>query len=103
MSADIIQFIPRSPRNRGQTDFPTIAFRSTPRRDNLAMDHVDTSPCEYRWPDECDPVPSDSFCVSQATKLRQESAVDRGESRADEGEAREMSGIEMFPQPKRPH
>jgi hypothetical protein len=64
MSADIIQFIPRPQRNRGPTDFSTIAFRSAPRPDDLTMDHVDTAPCEYLWPDECDPVSSDSSCAS---------------------------------------
>jgi hypothetical protein len=57
MSADIIQFIPRSHRDRAATDFSTIAFRSAPRSDDLTMDHVDTSPseswpCEYCWPAE---------------------------------------------------
>ena len=52
MSAEIIQFI-RSPKhNRGQTDFPTIAFRSVVRRDDPIMDHSDTAPCEYVWPDQ---------------------------------------------------
>jgi hypothetical protein len=47
MSAEIIQFIPRPNHNRDQTDFPTIAFRSAARPDDLTMDHVDTSPCEF--------------------------------------------------------
>jgi hypothetical protein len=47
MSAEIIQFVPRPNHNRDQTDFPTIAFRSAARPDDLAMDHVDTSPCEF--------------------------------------------------------
>jgi hypothetical protein len=47
VSAGIIQFI-RGPKNsREPSDFPTIAFRSTARADDLVMDHVDTSPCEY--------------------------------------------------------
>jgi len=47
VSAEIIQFI-RGPKNgREPSDFPTIAFRSTARADDLVMDHVDTSPCEY--------------------------------------------------------
>jgi hypothetical protein len=50
MSAEIIQFIPRPKPHREPTDFPTIVFRSvTP--DDLAMDHVDTAPCEYVCPD----------------------------------------------------
>jgi hypothetical protein len=56
MSADIIQFIPRSHRDRAATDFPTIAFRSASRSDDLTMDHVDTSPSES-WPCEyCGPA-----------------------------------------------
>jgi hypothetical protein len=47
VSADIIRFIPRPNRKTGLTDFPTIAFRSAVQPDDLAMDHVDTSPCEY--------------------------------------------------------
>jgi hypothetical protein len=54
MSAEIIQFIPRPNHHREQTDFPTIAFRSVAPRDDLTMDHVDTSPCEYVWPEGCD-------------------------------------------------
>ena len=57
VSAEIIQFIPR-PKWRRQsadgsiadfssTDFPTIAFRSVRRADDLVMDHVDTAPCDY--------------------------------------------------------
>jgi hypothetical protein len=45
MSADIIQFIPRPGQDRAQTNFPTIAFRtSVPDRD---VDCVDTAPSEY--------------------------------------------------------
>jgi hypothetical protein len=51
MSAKIIQFIPRPNHNRDQTDFPEIAFRSAARPDDLAMDHVDTAPCEFFWPE----------------------------------------------------
>jgi hypothetical protein len=51
MSADIIQFIPRPKRDREQTDFPTIAFRSSVRPDDAAIDHTDTAPCEYVAPD----------------------------------------------------
>jgi len=46
MSAEIIQFVSRPKHNREQTDFPTIAFRSVIRPDDLTMDHVDTSPRE---------------------------------------------------------
>src|SRR5947208_16275397 len=34
MSADIIRFIPRPKHDRGQTDFPTIAFRLPVRHDD---------------------------------------------------------------------
>ena len=51
MSAEIIQFIPRPNHGREATDFPTIAFLSVARADDLTMDHVDTSPCEYIWPE----------------------------------------------------
>jgi hypothetical protein len=51
MSAEIIQFVPRPHRNREPTDFPTIAFRSVLRPDDLTMDHVDTAPCEYLRPE----------------------------------------------------
>jgi hypothetical protein len=51
MSAEIIQFIPRPKPHREPTDFPTIVFRSAAVPDDLTMDHVDTTPCEY--------VPSD--------------------------------------------
>jgi hypothetical protein len=51
MSAEIIQFIPRPNHDREQTDFPAIAFRSVARPGDLTMDHVDTSPCEYLWPE----------------------------------------------------
>ena len=47
MSAEIIQFIPRPNHNRDQTVFPTIAFRSAARPEDLTMDHVDTSPREF--------------------------------------------------------
>jgi hypothetical protein len=61
MSADIIQFIPRRPKEAGKhTDFPTIAFRSrvpdgptrdAPAKHDLGTNHVDTAPCEYVQPD----------------------------------------------------
>jgi hypothetical protein len=51
MSAEIIQFIPRPKPPREPTDFPTIVFRPVAVPNDLAMDHVDTAPCEY--------VPSD--------------------------------------------
>ena len=50
MSAEIIQFIRRPKHDREQTDFPTIVFRSTVRKD-LITDHADTAPCEYVQPD----------------------------------------------------
>ena len=51
MSAEIIQFVPPPNRRRKEMDFSTIASRSAPRPDDLTMEHVDTSPCEYVWPD----------------------------------------------------
>jgi hypothetical protein len=50
VSADIITFIPRRKRKRGLPDFSASALPP----DDLVMDHVDTSPCEYVRPDECD-------------------------------------------------
>jgi hypothetical protein len=50
MSAKIIQFAPRPHRERKEMEFSTIAYRSAPRPDDLMMDHVGTSPCEYVWP-----------------------------------------------------
>ena len=46
MSAEIIQFIRGPKHHREQYDFPTIAFRSAARPDDLVMDHADTSPRE---------------------------------------------------------
>jgi hypothetical protein len=51
MSAKIIQFAPRRNRRRKEMEFSAIASRSAPRPDDLTMDHVDTSPSEYVWPD----------------------------------------------------
>jgi hypothetical protein len=51
VSAEIIRFIRGPKHHRGPTDFPTIAFRSVVRRDDQTMDHSDTAPCEYVWPD----------------------------------------------------
>ena len=50
MSAEIIQFIPRPKRDCGQTDFPTIVFRSA-LDDDRAMEPADTAPSEYVQPD----------------------------------------------------
>ena len=50
MSAKIIQFAPRRNRERKEMEFSAIASRSAPRPDDLTMDHVDTSPCEYVRP-----------------------------------------------------
>ena len=57
MSAEIIQFTPRPKQHRqsadfSSTDFPTIAFRSAKRADDLVMDHADTAPFEYLAPGE---------------------------------------------------
>ena len=46
MSAEIIQFIRVPKRNGGHSDFPTIAFRSAVRPDDLVMDHADAVPSE---------------------------------------------------------
>ena len=46
MSAEIIQFIRFPKRDGGHSDFPTIAFRSAARPDDLVMDHADTVPSE---------------------------------------------------------
>ena len=46
MSAEIIQFIRGPKRDREHSDFPTIAFRSAARADDLVMDHVDAAPSE---------------------------------------------------------
>jgi hypothetical protein len=54
VSAEIIRFIRGPKRAREHSDFPTIAFRSAARPDDLAMDHADTAPCEYVRPDETD-------------------------------------------------
>ena len=51
MSAEIIQFI-RGPNRDGEhSDFPTIAFRSAPRPDDLVMDHADAVPSEDVHPE----------------------------------------------------
>ena len=55
MSAAIIQFIRDPKRNRGQSDFPTSAFRSAASPDDLVMDHLDMAPDEYAGPAECTP------------------------------------------------
>ena len=51
MSADIIQFIRGPKDDSGQSDFPTIAFRSVIRPDDLVMDHVDPAPIEIIRPE----------------------------------------------------
>jgi hypothetical protein len=51
VSAEIIQFIRGPKRNRELSDFPTIAFRSAARPDDLVMDHADTAPSEYAPPE----------------------------------------------------
>jgi hypothetical protein len=52
VSADIIPLTLRRDRKRGVIDFSASA--SPP--DDLVMDHIDTSPCEYVRPDEPDPA-----------------------------------------------
>jgi hypothetical protein len=51
MSAEISRFVPRPKHGREPTDFPTIAFRTSVRPDDPALDHADTAPCEYVVPD----------------------------------------------------
>ena len=51
MSAEIIQFIRGPKRHREHSDFPTIAFRSAARPDDLVMDHADTAPSEDARPE----------------------------------------------------
>jgi hypothetical protein len=46
VSAEIIQFIRGPKHDREQSDFPTIAFRSAKRPDDLVMDHADTATSE---------------------------------------------------------
>jgi hypothetical protein len=67
MSAEIIQFIRRPHQDREQTDFPTIAFRSVLQPGNLAVDQLDTAPCEYLSSDH-DQAPSDLRGVRPATE-----------------------------------
>jgi hypothetical protein len=59
MSAMIIQVAPRAHRERKEMEFSAIASRSVPQPDDLTMDHVDTSPCEYVWPDSYETQISD--------------------------------------------
>ena len=49
MSAEIIQFVPRSRRDRGP-DRCSTTFYLPSRVDDLAMAHADTAPCEYAPP-----------------------------------------------------
>jgi hypothetical protein len=52
VSAEIIQFI-RGPKRHGEhSDFPTIAFRSAMRPDDLVMDHADAAPSEDVYPEQ---------------------------------------------------
>ncbi len=46
MSAEIIQFVPRSKRKRWLLEF-AAATQSGFREDDLTMGHADTAPCEY--------------------------------------------------------
>jgi len=51
VSSEIIQFI-RGPRESCEpSDFPTIAFRSATRPDDLVMDHADPVPVETIRPE----------------------------------------------------
>jgi hypothetical protein len=51
VSAEIIRFILGPKHYRGQSEFPTIAFRSVPRPDDLTIEDADTAPCEYVRPE----------------------------------------------------
>jgi hypothetical protein len=51
LSAEIVQFTRGAKHEPDQSKFPTIAFRSAARPDKLAMNHVDTAPCEYVRPE----------------------------------------------------
>ena len=82
MSAEIIHFVPRPNAHRELTDLPAIEFRSAAQPDDLTMDHVDTSPCKYVWPDSASPV---SPGGPEATNSRQEPAVNSGQPRAYKG------------------
>src|SRR5260221_2651925 len=70
VSAEIIHFMARPNHHREQTGFPAIAFRSAAQPDDLTMCPVDTSPCEYVWPDECDPASPVSPCGPAAANCR---------------------------------
>jgi hypothetical protein len=59
VNAEIIRFIRGPKHNRRQTDFPTIAFRSAVRPDDLTMDHVDAAPCEYVRPESREALVAD--------------------------------------------
>jgi hypothetical protein len=48
MTADIIQFVARTRRDRSPLDISHL-FRPRPQQSDLAMDHADTAPCEC-WP-----------------------------------------------------
>jgi len=50
MSAGIIPLTPQPNRNRKPEDISMFASRSAVQPDDLTMDHVDTAPCEYVWP-----------------------------------------------------
>jgi hypothetical protein len=50
MTAEIIHVIPRPKRDREQTDFPAIAFRS-PVADSSATEHADLVPRDCVQPD----------------------------------------------------
>jgi hypothetical protein len=96
MRGEITRLILRPHPDRGQTDFPTIAFRSAARPDDLTMERADAGSGEYMRP-------SDPRRGPEATEQLQKPAVDGGESRADEAEARVMPGFEMLAQSKRTH
>jgi hypothetical protein len=48
MSGEIIRLIPRPRHDHEQSDFPTIAFRSSAWPDDLAMDRPDSAGCECK-------------------------------------------------------
>ena len=47
MTAEIIPFMPQPKHNCAPAGVPRLAFHPTARLGDPAVDHADTSPCEY--------------------------------------------------------
>ncbi len=47
MSAEIIQFLPRTKQQQAPAGLPGPMLRSTTKPEDPAMGQVDTAPCEY--------------------------------------------------------